>query len=549
MELIKITIDGETRLVAKGTRIRDMLDKGYLPYDRNPAIGATVCGELVSLSAALTSDAEVSLIPLFSQFGKRIYRHSICFLFAYAVKSVCPDKHLEIGHSQGDGYYYDTPFTQKELDGIRAFMKEAVKNNLPIYRVPLSYKNALKCFSDGTWKQTESLLESRNDNRIIAFRIGDYTDLSYEPLADYAGVLSLWRLDSYRNGALLRYPQARDFSKLQNFADYPLLFDVFESGHAKEKLLGVECVGDLNRKIADGETDRIIELEEALMNRNISDIAKQIGEHKKVKIVTIAGPSSSGKTTFSLKLCTQLALLGFNCIKISLDDYYLTKDKVPMDKDGKPDFEALEALDLDLIHTQLTELLAGKAVKLPIFSFKENKRYWAESETQLEENSLLILEGIHGLNPKLLSSVPAENIFKIYISALTSVNIDDHNRISTTDNRIIRRIVRDHRTRGTSATDTLAMWPSVEAGEKLHIFPFQNQADAMYNSAHTYELAALAPYAESLLRSVKPDSGAAYTTARRLLQFIELFYAIPADSIPANSLVREFIGGSMYKAV
>ncbi len=549
MDKIKITYKENVLVLTKGTTIREVIGNSFDDYDKNPIVGATLSGEMVALSYPLVADGTIQPIHLFSPMGKRIYRHSICFLLSYAISTLYPDKHLIIGHSLGDGFYFAIKLTDEEIKETKAFMRDVVRRNLPISTYPLSYNAASSYFDKRSTKQTKLLLNSQNDNYINTYKLGSFLDTSYEPLVDYTRVLSTWDIQKYEDGLLIRYPQSRDYTKLQTFKDNPLLFKVFKNGHYKEKVLNVECIGALNNKIEKGEVDEVIELEEALMNRNISDIAAQINNKDNTRVVTIAGPSSSGKTTFSLKLCTQLKLLGYHCIKISLDDYYLTKDKIPLDKNGEKDFEALEALDLELLREQITALIDGKSVKLPHFNFKENRRFFDEHETSLTNGSLLILEGIHGLNPALLPTLDKTKVFKIYISALTSVNIDDHNRISTTDNRIIRRIVRDNRTRGTSATNTLSMWPSVEEGEKNHIFPFQNEADAMYNSAHTYELAVLAPFAQSLLRSVKPEAGQAYTTARRLLQFLTLFYPITEKEIPSNSLVREFIGGSIYKAI
>lgn len=549
MSKIDVKYNGKLISVDRGTTIREIVGTGRVPYEENPIVGATLMGEMVCLSTPLVSDSRINPIHLFSPLGKRIYRHSICFLLSYAVSSIFRDKHLVIGHSLGDGYYYSLKLTEEEIKLVRDKMMDTVKAELDIQIMPLSYLEALDYFNKETSFQTNKLLQSLNNNYINAYRLDDYIDTSFEPLVDNTFILSNWQLNSYQDGFLLRYPQSRDFKKLQTFTDYPLLFSVFQNGHAKEKILGVECIGELNEKIAEGRENEIIELEEAWMNRNISDIAQNIENKGTCRIVTIAGPSSSGKTTFSLKLGTQLKLLGYDPVKISLDDYYLTQDKVPVDEKGEKDFEVIEALDLEFFSMQIESLLEGKAINLPQFSFKENKRYFKEEKTNLKDNTILLIEGIHGLNPKLLPNLDTEWLYKIYISALTSVNIDDHNRISTTDNRIIRRIVRDNRTRGTKASKTLAMWPSVENGEKNHIFPFQNQADHMYNSAHTYEMAVLAPIAQSLLRSVKPETDMAYSTARRLLKFLELFYPISSENIPQNSLIREFIGGSIYKAI
>ena len=311
----------------------------------------------------------------------------------------------------------------------------------------------------------------------------------------------------------------------------------------------MESLGQLNKCIQNGEEKELIQLSEAMFNAKVRDVASDILSKKKIKAIFIAGPSSSGKTTFSLKLSQQLRISGYEPVKISLDDYYLTRDKVPVDSDGNKDYEALEALDLDFFRDNLADLITQGQCRLPHFSFRDNARIMNEHDTVMKENSVLIIEGIHGLNPALAPDLDKDISYRIYISALTSMIIDDHNRISTTDNRIIRRIVRDHRTRGIKTEETLSMWPSVERGEKNYIFPYQNNADVMINSAMPYELAALAPYALNLLRSVKPNTPYAYATARRLLKFLSLVYIIPISQIPEDSITREFLGGSAFGAI
>ena len=362
--------------------------------------------------------------------------------------------------------------------------------------------------------------------------------------------LKLWELREYEDGLLLRYPQSRSPYSLLPFTDNPLLFSVFKENKEYASILGISSIGELNAKIARGEIQKTILLAEALQRRRISDISRMIKQREKVKAVFIAGPSSSGKTTFSLKLSDELRVDGYTPLKISLDDYYLTSDKIPLDENGERDYEVLESLDLDLLGKQLTALLNGEEVHLASFSFKEKKTTFREKSVRMDENTILVVEGIHGLNPHLIPrTIPEESIFRVYISALTEVNLDTRSRISTTDNRILRRMIRDNRTRGFDASETLSRFPSVERGEKNHIFPFQNNADVMINSALEYELGVLRPYAIPLLRSVGKENKEAYATAERLLDFLEFIFPIPSEYVPEDSLLREFIGGSVYGAI
>ena len=348
-------------------------------------------------------------------------------------------------------------------------------------------------------------------------------------------------------GLLLRYPLSSDFLHLATFKDNPLLFSIFKESKEWGNILKVDCLGAMNDICGSHHIKTFIRMNEDLQHRKIASIADQIAAKKDVKVIFIAGPSSSGKTTFTTRLSLQLRMLGYHPIPISLDNYYRTKDKAPIDEDGKPDLEALEALDLELFRENIHALYRGEKVVIPRFEFSGNgKRHFDNHPISLKGNTILLLEGIHGLNPSLIPEINQSTTFKIYISALTQLNLDDHNRISTTDNRILRRIVRDHRSRGTSAQMTLEMWPSVERGESKHIYPYQNEADVMINSALEYELAVLKPYAEPLLKTVKSEASLAYPTARRLLDFLENVYPIPAILVPSESLLREFIGGSEF---
>ena len=554
MEKVCMICSGKEHMVTRGTSAREALGLPSAPvYEDDPVVAVLVNGEFKNLHYSLVHrKTTLEPIKLFSPLGKRVYRHSICFLLSYAASKLYPESHLEIGHSLGDGFYFrftDKAVADEDISKLTAIMEEAVSKKLPIHKEKLPYPEAVETFTGRTFKHTAELLATRNDGDITAYSLDGFIDISYEPLVTNTSVLSLWKLQKYEEGMLLRYPQSRDFKQLNKFQDNPLLFSVFKRSAVENHILKVGSLGQLNSTILSGKTSELIQLSEAMFNARVQEIANDIASRGSIKAIFIAGPSSSGKTTFSLKLSQQLQIRGLNPIKISLDDYYFTRDLVPVDEDGNKDYEVLEALDLDFFRGNLSELIYNGETLLPHFSFKENARHMAEQATVMDKSSVLIIEGIHGLNPTLAPDLDPGLCYKIYISALTSIIIDDHNRISTTDNRIIRRTVRDFRTRGVKTEETLSMWPSIERGEKNHIFPHQNNADAMINSSMPYELAALTPYALNLLRSVKPNAGMAYATARRLLKFLELIYTIPADDIPRDSITREFLGGSVFGAV
>lgn len=554
MEKVTVLYEGKKIEVQKGLALSSFLALPQKPcYNDDPIVGALINGEYKNLGYELCyKSTRIEPIRLFSPLGKRIYRHSLCFLLSYAASRLFPESHLEIGHSLGDGFHFhftERKVTNEDVNALRQLMNETVEKNLPITREKIPYLEALEIFTGRPHKHTAELLASRNDGDITVYTLDGYVDSAYEPLVPSTGILSLWKLDKYKEGMLLRYPQSRDWSRINDFHDNPLLYSVFRKTASNNAILGCESLGQLNSIILSGKSSELIQLSETMFNNRIHEIAEDIRGRKSVRIIYIAGPSSSGKTTFSLKLGLQLKAMGYIPIKISLDDYYFSREFVPVDSDGNKDYEALEALDIEFFRHNLHELLETGETLLPHFSFKENKRHMADVKTHMDDRSVIIVEGIHGLNPALAPDIDQNLTYRIYISALTSMIIDDHNRISTTDNRIIRRIVRDFRTRGVRTEETLSMWPSVERGEKYHIFPYQNNADAMINSAMPYELAALAPQALNLLRSVKPDSPYAFATARRLLKFIELVYTIPLSDIPADSITREFLGGSVFGAI
>jgi uridine kinase len=506
----------------------------------------------MSFGDHLVVDGEVALVRMFSSIGKRMYRHTLSFLITYASQKLFPSRRLVIGHALGDGLYftYDGIFTLKKEDvtELSNMLTSIVKEMSAIRLYLVSYHQALEYFDKMGFLATKKLLSYRNDPYLSLYACDDFIDISYEPLLPSTHLCPIWEMLPYgERGLLLRYPLSSDFLHLATFKDNPLLFSIFKESKEWGNILKVDCLGAMNDICGSRHIKTFIRMNEDLQHRKIASIADQIAAKKDVKVIFIAGPSSSGKTTFTTRLSLQLRMLGYHPIPISLDNYYRTKDKAPIDVDGKPDLEALEALDLELFRENIDALYRGEKVIIPRFEFSGNgKRHFDNHPISLKGNTILLLEGIHGLNPSLIPEINQSTTFKIYISALTQLNLDDHNRISTTDNRILRRIVRDHRSRGTSAQMTLEMWPSVERGESKHIYPYQNEADVMINSALEYELAVLKPYAEPLLKTVKSEASLAYPTARRLLDFLENVYPIPAILVPSESLLREFVGGSEF---
>lgn len=561
MKEIAVTINDTTLAVGFGSSVEDVMRKAgivefdqRLSYEEDPYVGALVNWEFHSCSRSLVADCTLIPVRLFSDMGVRMYRHSICYLLCAAVSMLYPSRRLIIGHALGDGYYFrfddELTLNKEDIVSIEQTMRALVKGDHPIEEVILPYEAALTYFGENHFDQTVALLETRNDPKITVYRLLGYLDISYEPLLSRSGLMEVWELKPYQEqGMLLRYPRSHEVGKVQPFVDNPLLFSVFKEYKAWGSILGVQALGQLNRMGNQNTIESFIRLAEALQTKKIASIADQISLHSSVKAVLVAGPSSSGKTTFAHKLSIHLQVLGKKTIKIGLDNYYLHPDKAPKDEWGKPDLEALDALDVQLFQRDLNDLFDGKEVVIPSYDFKTRTRTYHAPPVKLDKRTVLIIEGIHGMNPDLTASLDRELIFRIYISALTQLNLDDHNRISTTDNRIIRRMVRDFRTRGASAEMTLNMWPSVHRGEDRYIFPYQNNADAMINSALDYELGVLTTYAQPLLKMVKPGSGPAYETARRLLRFLEHVNPIPDTLVPADSLLREFIGGSEFGVI
>ncbi|MBR6192766.1 MAG: nucleoside kinase [Treponema sp.] len=497
-------------------------------------------------------DINAYLEPVYenTKEGAAIYRRSLCFLLAAAAHKLFPDSRLLVGHSLGYGYYYtidkDSPLTPENIARLKEEMLSIVKDDRLIEPDFISYEDACTLLETLRLVESRKQLNYRAAAKIKINRLDDFADIYFGPLVSSTSELNVFDLMPYHEGFLLRFPKHSEPDRLPDFVDEPKLFEIYSKYKKWGKRLGVTSAGSLNQLIHDRKVNEFIDITETLQVKCIADIADQIKNRKSVRVVLIAGPSSSGKTTTSKKLALQLQALGYTPKVISLDSYYKNRVDTPKDENGDYDYECLESLDVELINQNLLDLFAGKTIDMPYYNFHEGLRTYRGETMSLGPNDILIMEGIHGLNDKLTHLVPPEYKFKIYLSALTQLNLDDHNRIATSDNRLIRRIVRDSQFRGKSAAGTIAMWDSVQRGEQLHIFPFQNNADAMLNTALDYELSVLKVYAAPLLRCVTPMEKE-YSEAQRLLTFLENFSTIPATAVPTQSIIREFIGGSAFR--
>jgi len=558
---IEITIQKKKFCYPCGTTIKDILLNSKVPlndddYQKNPVVAAKVNYELKSLSEAQTYSAIIEPVYLFSSLGKRIYRKSICYLLCAASNSIFPNRRIRISHSLGDGYYFhfDTlqVVNENDIELISQEMRRLISEKKEINIKRVSYDEAKDYFTNRNhgFSQTVEVMKYEHTPNIEVYCLDSFMDRSTEPIVHTTEFLTLWELRKYKdNGMLLRYPRSSDFTELQPFKENPALFDVFQEYRKWNSILKMESVGQLDTYCTTNNISSYIRLAETLQWKKISAIADMIHERGCVKAILVAGPSSSGKTTFTHKLGINLTVLGMHPILISLDSYYKGKENTPLDEDGNYDFESIDALDIEFFQKNIQDLYDGKEVDLPSFNFKKGIREFKSKPIKMESNTIFIIEGIHGLNPTILPNIDSETTFKVYISALTQLNIDDHNRMSTTDNRILRRISRDHMTRNVDAKTTLDMWNRVQAGENKHIFPYQNNADAMLNSAVDYELGALKPIVEPLLKTIKPSDDESFVTATRLLTILQKVYPIPSELVPKDALIREFIGGSEFNVI
>lgn len=526
-----------------GTRLKEFVDAAY-PDPTVPAVAALVDGELWELSEPLRTDAEVRPIFLTDSEGIRIYTRSLSFLLAAAVAELFPQARLIIDHSVPFGGYYcrvagRPPFSSRELQKIEDLMRSWVAEDRPIEKEVLPASEAARILAERGLGQKAQLLSSLNSTTLPLYRLGSFRDYLFGPMVPSAGHLRYFRLHPYYNGFILQFPRRERPTELAPVEDYHALWQVFEEYGKWLELLGVHDVPAVNETIRTGRITEIILVSEALHEQRIAEIAKAIAE-RTPKIVLIAGPSSSGKTTFTKRLAIQLLALGLRPYPISLDDYFLPREE--MARRGLTDFDDISAVDLPLFHEQMEALLSGKTVTLPYFDFPSGQRR-SGLTLKLDADALLLVEGLHCLNPAVLPQDFGARVFRVYVSALTQLNIDDHVRISTTDTRLIRRIVRDAAFRGYAAEQTLALWANVRRGEKRFIFPFQGRADVMFNSALVYEWNVLRSRAEPLLLQVRHPR--LRLEAERLLGILRLFVPYPGEEVPATSILREFIGGGI----
>jgi Uridine kinase len=541
--------NGEKVAYPAGVKAQDIISKlGSLDW---PLAAVLINNELKSLDSQILTDCVIEPVTIGTSQGATTYRRSLCFLLAIAAKQLYPGRRLMAGMAIGTGFYHyfddDKGLSVKDIEALEQCMSGMVERDIDICVEWRSWADAVDYFKASDQPGTLLLLEHLNDSVIPLNECSGFRDLSVAPLVPSTGVLKTFALLPYHEGFLLRYPHKERPDQLTDFEDDPILYSVAEETRERSRVLGVASVGALNKVNASKGIADYIRVAETLQDKKIAAIADQIASRAdKVKVALIAGPSSSGKTTTSKKLAIQLKVIGFEPMVISLDDYFIDRERTPRDEKGDYDFECLEALDVEFLNEQLVALFAGEEIDLPSYDFKLGHRKESGKKLRMGERSILVMEGIHGLNEKLTPRIPREQKYKIYVSALTQINLDDHNRVSTTDNRLLRRMVRDYNFRGHTAQATLKMWPSVQAGERQHIFPFQNSADSAFNSALDYELGVLKVYADPLLRTVKPTMSE-YSEARRLQGFLDNFAPIPAAKVPGDSILREFIGDSEFK--
>lgn len=544
---VKILNNNITVTVPKGVTLLE-IEKNYNKEAKNKILAASIDNEIRELSMPLSRSCSVEFLDITNDNGFRVYQRSVSFLMICAAKEILGKKtKVFIKHSINKNYYCEIPeidLTDEILSSIEERMFEIVEQDKIIERLSMHSESGVEIFNKLGRESAADALKFVRSTNVNLYRLNDFYDYMYGPMVPSAGYLTLFKINKHNGGFILQFASRENPDSLIELKILNKISSVFEESSRWAKILKVDTVGALNNIICDGNIGDIILINEALHEKRIANISDMItNQHK--EIILIAGPSSSGKTTFAKRLCIQLRVNGIKPYVISLDDYYLDRDKTPLDENGKPDFEALEAIDIKKFNEDLTGLLNGETVEIPTFNFITGKREYKGNFIKLHSDEVLVIEGIHGLNEKLTASVSRNKKFKIYISALTQINIDEHNRIPTTDTRIIRRIVRDHNYRGFNALTTIDIWPSVKRGESNNIFPFQEEADAMFNSALVYELSILKIYAEPLLFKISRDNPE-YVEAKRLIKFLDNFLAIGSDHIPSNSIVREFIGGSCF---
>lgn len=551
MANITLKINGKDYSYEQGTSYEKIADDFQA---ENEGLIALVVenGKLKELSKKAVKDAEISFVTRRDEAGRKTYQRTVILLMVKAIDDVLgkdKSKFVKVEFAVGKGYFVSPKggleITADFLAKVEARMHELVEANLPILKKTYSIDDAKELFEANGMKDKVKLFKYRRSSTVNVYELDGYPDYFYGYMLPSTKYAPYFKLQLYKDGFMLIMPDKKEPNVVPEFESLEKLYGAMMTATEWGQKLGIDTVGDLNDKICTGSLNDVIMVQEALQERRIAEIAKDIYERGGVKFVMIAGPSSSGKTSFSHRLSIQLASYGLKPHPIPVDDYFVNREDTPLDENGNYNFECIEAIDTKLFNDHMLGLLAGERVELPSFNFKTGKREYKGNYKQLGPDDILVIEGIHGLNDKMSYALPKESKYKIYISALTCLNVDEHNRIATTDGRLIRRMVRDARTRGTSAQGTIRMWPSVRRGEEENIFPFQESADATFNSALIYELAVLKQFAEPLLFAIGPEEPE-YYEAKRLLKFLEYFLGVSSEHLPNNSLVREFVGGSVF---
>jgi uridine kinase len=538
----------KSQKVEIGSTLFDVFSLFDLKMTHGP-VSARVNNKVEGMHYRVYNSKDVEFLDMNSASGSRAYTRTLFFVLCKAVQDIYPNTDVVIDIPVSNGFYVDIrlgrPVVDEDVNILRRRMQEIIDSKMPIRRFTVPTEEAIALFQEKGDVEKVKLLRTSGSIYTTYYKIGEYVDYYYGTLLTNTSQLYLFGLEKYYDGMLLRIPSVSNPDELGEMTRQDKMFDIFKEHHRWQEILGIRTVGDFNQAIDAGHATDIINISEALQEKKLAKIAEEIASRKGVKLVLLAGPSSSGKTTSCKRLSIQLAVNGLKPLQISLDDYFVDRDKTPKDENGEFDFESIYALNLDLLNEQFNALFRGEEVELPKYDFPSGKSVKSGKMLKLEPNNVLVVEGIHALNPELTAHVPEEQIFRVYASALTTILLDNHNYIPTTDNRLLRRIIRDYKYRGVSAQETIRRWPSVRSGENKWIFPFQENADAMLNTAMLYELSVLKMQAEPLLQQV-PENCEEFAEAYRLLKFLKYFKGIPYNNLPPTSLLREFLGGSSF---
>lgn len=538
----------KTQKVEIGSTLFDVFSSFDLKMTHGP-VSARVNNKVEGMHYRVYNSKDVEFLDMNSASGSRAYTRTLFFVLCKAVQDIYPNTDVVIDIPVSNGFYVDIrlgrPVVDEDVNILRRRMQEIIDSKMPIRRFTVPTEEAIALFQEKGDVEKVKLLRTSGSIYTTYYKIGEYVDYYYGTLLTNTSQLYLFGLEKYYDGMLLRIPSVSNPDELGEMTRQDKMFDIFKEHHRWQEILGIRTVGDFNQAIDAGHATDIINISEALQEKKLAKIAEEIASREGVKLVLLAGPSSSGKTTSCKRLSIQLAVNGLKPLQISLDDYFVDRDKTPKDENGEYDFESIYALNLDLLNEQFNALFRGEEVELPKYDFPSGKSVKSGKKLKLEPNNVLVVEGIHALNPELTAHIPEEQIFRVYASALTTILLDNHNYIPTTDNRLLRRIIRDYKYRGVSAQETIRRWPSVRSGENRWIFPFQENADAMLNTAMLYELSVIKMQAEPLLQQV-PENCEEFAEAYRLLKFLKYFKGIPYNNLPPTSLLREFLGGSSF---